>query len=813
MASNYDDVLGQLVAGGLLVDSLDVGRMRRVRVDGGDREKRGWYHLHEIRLPNGDDLIVGSWGIWSGANSNTTKIELRKQELSTEQRDSLRKRLAEDKRRSEIARKADAARAAEKAAKAWRLCTEQGDCEYLHRKAVGAHGVRFSPQGAVVIPMLDVSGAVHGLQIIRGRRPAGANAGTDAAPKRLEKEFWPAGLAKKGHFHQLGMPTGAAVLVVAEGYATAASIFEATGLPVAVAFDAGNLAPVAAALRKRYKTANILIAADADDAQKCRHADCKKRVWLPDGPDCPHCKRPHGADNAGVTCASAASLEVNGAWMVPAFADPAARRTAWLEHGKKQSDFNDLHAAEGLHAVRAQAEARLLALGWRTQGAARASSHKGGGVDPLNEPLRPIETLDELLERFALVYGQGGTVFDHQEHCLLGLSDMRDACLSREIHRAWQEHPDRQLVRVTEVGFDPACTDKNVHCNLWAGWPTTPEAGECTHLLDLLQYMCGDEATYKWVLRWLAYPLQHPGAKMKTTLVFHGPQGTGKNMFFEAVMVMYGRYGRVIDQSAIEDKFNDWASRKLFLIADEVVARSDLYHVKNKLKAFITGEWIRINPKNMAAYEERNHVNMVFLSNEAMPVVLEEDDRRHCVIWTPEKLSQDFYTGVKREINNGGSEALHHYLLHLDLGDFTDASLPPMTAAKKTLVDLSMDSPSRFVLAFEAGDVDGFPGRNAPRLLTPCLSQDFYDLYCEWCRRQGLKSLNQPRFANAVDRKHKGTVERKRLGGLGNPVRVLHLPGGHELPPGQNEGDWLADRVGVFKSTLKDYRGSTGGIL
>lgn len=803
MASNYDDVLGQLVCAGLLVDSLDVGRMRRCRVNGGDKEKRGWYHLHEIRLPNGDDLIVGSYGIWSGNESNTTKVELRKQELSAEQRDSLRKRLAEDKRRSELARKGEAARAAERAAKAWRGCTEQGDCDYLHRKAVGAHGVRFSPQGAMVIPMLDVSGGVHGLQIIRGK-----DRGT-----RLEKEFWPAGLAKKGHFHQVGMPTGAAVLVVAEGYATAASVYEATGLPVAVAFDAGNLAPVAAALRKRYKTANILIAADADDAQKCRHADCKKRVWLPDGPDCPHCARPHGADNAGVTCASAASLEVNGAWLVPAFADPAGRRTAWLEHGRKQSDFNDLHASEGLHAVRAQVEARLLVLNWRVAGAARAQQTKGGGEDPLNAPLRPIETLDELLERFALVYGQGGTVFDHQEHCLLGLSDMRDACLSREIHRAWQEHPDRQLVRVTEVGFDPACTDKNVHCNLWAGWPTVPQAGDCTHLLDLLQYMCGDEATYKWVLRWLAYPLQHPGAKMKTTLVFHGPQGTGKNMFFEAVMAMYGRYGRVIDQSAIEDKFNDWASRKLFLIADEVVARSDLYHVKNKLKAFITGEWIRINPKNMAAYEERNHVNMVFLSNEAMPVVLEEDDRRHCVIWTPEKLSKDFYTGVKREIAAGGSEALHHHLLHLDLGDFTDASLPPMTAAKETLVDLSRDSPSRFVLAFEAGDVDGFPGKNAPQLLTPCLSQDFYELYGEWCRRQGLKALNQPRFANMVERKHKGRVERKRLGSTGNPVRVLHLPGGHELPPGRNEGDWLQDRTGVFKSTFKDYRGSTGGAF
>ena len=396
---------------------------------------------------------------------------------------------------------------------------------------------------------------------------------------------------------------------------------------------------------------------------------------------------------------------------------------------------------------------------------------------------------------------------------------MRDACLSRDLHRTWAEHPDKQLVRVTEVGFDPAGTDPNIHCNLWAGWPTTPQAGTCDYLIDLLRYMCaGDskpEELFQWVLKWLAYPIQHPGAKMKSTLVIHGPQGTGKNMFFEAIMMIYGRYGRVIDQSAIEDKFNDWASRRLFLIADEVVARSDLYHIKNKLKAFITGEWIRINPKNMAAYEERNHVNMVFLSNEAMPVVLEEDDRRHAVIWTPEKLSRDFYAGVQREIESGGVAALHDYLLHLDLGDFTNATLPPMTDAKRELIDLSLDSPSRFMLAFEAGDVEGFPGRHTPKLLSPMLGQDLYDLYCAWCSKVGLKALNQPRFGNALMRKHGAVVHRKRYEadiGTKGPSAVTYLAGGHELPPGRSEVEWLGERIKVFKTAVKDFKGLGGAF-
>jgi phage/plasmid primase-like uncharacterized protein len=60
--------------------------------------------------------------------------------------------------------------------------------------------------------------------------------------------------------------------VIAEGYATAASIHEATGNPVAVAFSANNLQPVAHALMQRLVTGKlngcggaITIAADHDE--------------------------------------------------------------------------------------------------------------------------------------------------------------------------------------------------------------------------------------------------------------------------------------------------------------------------------------------------------------------------------------------------------------------------------------------------------------------------------------------------------------------------------------------------------------------
>ena len=113
MAQNYDDVLNQLRAAGLDVDSIEVGRMRRCRAEGEGREKRGWYIVHELRLDSGVDVLVGSYGVWRGAENNAQKIELGKAyTVNREQAEAMRKRLLEDKKRAERERQEEARRAA-----------------------------------------------------------------------------------------------------------------------------------------------------------------------------------------------------------------------------------------------------------------------------------------------------------------------------------------------------------------------------------------------------------------------------------------------------------------------------------------------------------------------------------------------------------------------------------------------------------------------------------------------------------------------------------------------------------------------------
>lgn len=146
-------------------------------------------------------------------------------------------------------------RAARVAADMWASASETGQSAYLERKGVRGHGVRFLPDGTVLVPMRDAAGALQSLQRIA---PAGSDA---AAP---EKRYL-AGARKSGLFHLIGtLGDDAAVLLAAEGYATAASLHEATGRPVAVAFDAGNLAHVARALRALHPQRPILVCGDDD---------------------------------------------------------------------------------------------------------------------------------------------------------------------------------------------------------------------------------------------------------------------------------------------------------------------------------------------------------------------------------------------------------------------------------------------------------------------------------------------------------------------------------------------------------------------
>lgn len=157
--------------------------------------------------------------------------------------------------KEQAAREAAQAKAATEVQSMWDAASEVVDpsaAPYLLRKGVQPYGVRFS-EGVLLVPLRDSAGWLWNVQRIAPAKP------TRGPDKLFQKDG-----RKSGLWHWCGDPAGAGVLLVAEGYATAATLHEATGLPVAVAFDAGNLGHVAKALRQLYPPALLVLCGDDD---------------------------------------------------------------------------------------------------------------------------------------------------------------------------------------------------------------------------------------------------------------------------------------------------------------------------------------------------------------------------------------------------------------------------------------------------------------------------------------------------------------------------------------------------------------------
>jgi len=805
---NYDDVKAQLESAGLILDkelTFDA-RIQRWKVLDDPHERRGWTRLKEWTSKAGNTFIVGAFGIWQGNDDGYTKLEMPKRDdntpaLTQEDKAAIQASQKETARKLAEERKAEAKTAARWASTVWSKCQPCEAHDYLTVKRIQPHGLRVLgdldslviqglddsnhyrlrvANGALVVPMHDVNGNVCGLQFVYPK-------GHERRRKlQRDKEFWPSGMAMGGTFGLIGGVRRTGVMLIGEGYATAATLHEATGYSVAYAFSANNLTKAGKLIRKAYPKLHLLFCADDDYQTK---------------------------ENPGVTAAVNATAEIeHSAWLKPDFLDADG---VDLREGKKLTDFNDLFILTGVHlTVANQVNAKLDALTWRDSSSAQRELSLPGGEG--RRAAVSVMSLDEAVARFVpLDDGTGKYLFDTWTNKVCHRDQMVALLPAGVRGDDIKRHPDwiaRGAYYLDQVGFDPGGNDKLVMLNTWRGWPMQPKLGKCDMMLCTLEYLCSAENNqrdvFNWILRWLAYPLQNPGAKMSSAIILHGPQGTGKSAFFQAYAKIFGDYSTVLNQRGLEDKFNaDWSDSKLFILAEEVVTRAEMWHIKNELKELVTGEWIRVNPKNVAAYRQRNQVNIVYLSNENQPLPIDNDDRRHLVVRTPPPMDEEFYDKLFLEQENGGIEAFYDYLLKLDLGDFHPKKRPPMTDSKVNLIQLSLPSEARFINEWISGEM-GYP-------VCPCPSMDLYGAYMKWCKVNGEtrpRASNQ--FLNFVGNLEGWTIGVKRVyevkdstcSGNTYPKRMaipeegILQKSGYQKQPNFTDAEWLHKCMCDFKN-------------
>ena len=270
------------------------GNIQRFKNEG-DKNNNSWYVAYDNTT-----FQSGAFGCWK-LDVSEKFCSIEHTHLTSEQKQRHAKQLAEQKHITEL-EKTNQQRYVQK------HVNERFNCAitkginahpYLQNKGVKSYGLR-TDNSLLLVPMFNIDGEIASIQTI----------------STSGDKFYTKGGRVKGCFFPIGTPED--TLILCEGYATGASIHEATSEPVAVCFNSGNIKEVAKELSAKHPNTKIIIAGDDDHKRE---------------------------QNIGRIKAIEAAKHIGSSTVFPKFD---------ASYNEGCTDFNDLHRLCGLKEVKKQ---------------------------------------------------------------------------------------------------------------------------------------------------------------------------------------------------------------------------------------------------------------------------------------------------------------------------------------------------------------------------------------------------------------------------------------------------------------------------
>lgn len=259
----------------------------------------------------------------------------------------------------------------------------------------------------------------------------------------------------------------------------------------------------------------------------------------------------------------------------------------------------------------------------------------------------------------------------------------------------WTRWPHRRMAdRITYEPGEPQFINGAI--NDWRGYGVEPRRGNCKEFLEVIR----EVENHEWLLQWLAYPLQHQGAKLFTAaLLWSVEQGTGKTFIGDVMRDIYGENANVITSVDLHDDSFVWARNKQFILGEEVVqtrSRADA----GIMKFLITGSDIPVNEKYVPHYTVPNRCNFMLTSNQPDAIFMDRGDRRFFVGKLDKERPIAFWNALdKWRRNDGGPAAFMYYLMNsVDTKSFNPNAPAPVTAEKKQMQFMGLTSLEQWTL-------------------------------------------------------------------------------------------------------------------
>lgn len=221
--------------------------------------------------------------------------------------------------------------------------------------------------------------------------------------------------------------------------------------------------------------------------------------------------------------------------------------------------------------------------------------------------------------------------------------------------------------------------------NLFTKFHIDPqEGGDISRVMEVLRVMCNSEQhVMDYVEKWCAHIIQKPYIKTQTAIVVQGQEGIGKDTYWNFVGSILGGkghgdyfYNTKTPENDVFHLFNSGTERSVLVKFEEADFKTNATN-KNKLKGIIVSPTETYRKKGHDGITMNDYRNFVMTTNEEIPVVVSDSDRRFVLIHSSEEKRENtaFWGETHRMLADVSVKAAyHHRLLNMDLTGFVPNS-------------------------------------------------------------------------------------------------------------------------------------------
>lgn len=250
------------------------------------------------------------------------------------------------------------------------------------------------------------------------------------------------------------------------------------------------------------------------------------------------------------------------------------------------------------------------------------------------------------------------------------------------IGKLWTTWEDRRTC--DEIVFAPGKTLPEGSFNLWRGFGVKPQRGEWGKFREMIrEVICAKNPIhFEYVINWMARAVQQPYKPGQVAIVMKGERGIGKGTFVDEFSPIFQpHFLQVTDPSLLTGEFNAVLETCCLWFLDEAVWAGD-HGAESRLKGYITEQHITIRAMKTNHYQAPNCLHILMASNNDWVIPAGPKERRFFALDVNNAHQQDaeYFGAIRREMANGGREAMLYDLLERDISQFNVWAVPASKA-------------------------------------------------------------------------------------------------------------------------------------